>query len=171
MQLRELFDEFPVGKGEVVPLALQQLLKTELNVNEDWQRAETLLLDTRALLPERLELPVALYKMYAYSNRFDESLALIDEVLGRAAAQGGFPAQWEELSACSATWTEARGAVRFYLYSMKARGFVLLRKGEVEQAYAVLHKLCELDPRDQVGGSVVFGIAERLSGAEGDEVA
>jgi tetratricopeptide (TPR) repeat protein len=171
MQLRDLFDEYPMGKTEVVPLALQQLLKTSLNVNEDWHRAEQLLLDTRALLPERLELPVALYKMYAYSNRFDESLSLIDEVLNRAAAQAGFSAEWEGLSPCSGNWDDATGAVRFYLYSLKARGFVLLRKGEVEQAYAVLRKLCELDPRDQVGGSVVLGIAERLCEQEDEEVA
>ncbi len=36
MQLRDLFDEFPVAKGEAVPLVLQQLLATSLNVNEDW---------------------------------------------------------------------------------------------------------------------------------------
>jgi len=171
MQLRDLFDEFPVGKGEVVPLALQQLLKTSLDVHEDWQRAEQLLLATRELLPERLEILVALYKMYAYSNRFAASLALIDEVLGRAAAQGGFPAVWQQLEQGSAAWTEAQGAVRFYLYSMKARGFVLLRQGEVEQAYAILSKLHDLDPKDQVGGSVVLDIAERLLEQDEDEVA
>jgi tetratricopeptide (TPR) repeat protein len=171
MQLRDLFDEFPVGQGEVVPLVLQQLLKASLDVQEDWQRAEQLLRDTRALLPERLEIPVALYKMYAYSNRFDESLELINEVLSRAAAQEGFVADWQLLDSHSASWGEARGAVRFYLYSMKAMGFVLLRKGEVEQAHAVLQKLCELDPRDQVGGSVVFDIAERLLERDEEEVA
>ena len=171
MQLRELFDEFPMGKGEVVPLALQQLLKTSLNVNKDWQRAEQLLLDTRQLLPNRLEIPVALYKMYAYSNRFDESLALIDEVLSRAAEQGGFASDWRVLDSDSSTWNEARGAVRFYLYSMKAMGFVLLRKGEVDKAYDVLRKLSELDPGDQVGGSVVYEIAERLRVRDDVEVA
>jgi len=171
MQLRDLFDEFPVGKGEVVPLALQQLLKTSLDVHEDWRRAEQLLLATRELLPDRLEIQVALYKMYAYSNRFEASLALIDEVLGRAAAQGGFSAAWQRLEMSSAAWAEARGAVRFYLYSMKARGFVLLRQGEVEQAYAILRKLHELDPKDQVGGSVVLDIAERLLEQDEDEVA
>lgn len=171
MQLRDLFDEFPVGKGEVVPLALQQLLKASLNVNEDWQRAEQLLLDTRKLLPERLEILVALYKMYAYSNRFDESLELIDEVLNRAAVEGGFSSDWRSLNSDSAAWHEARGAVRFYLYSMKARGFVLLRKGKIEQAHTVLQKLCELDARDQVGGSVVFDIAERLLEGEEEDVA
>lgn len=170
MQLRDLFDEFPVDKGEVVPLALQQLLKTSLDVLEDWNRAEKLLLDTRELLPERLEILVALYKMYAYSNRFEAALTLIDEVLARAAKLGGFPVDWQQLEPDSASWMEAHGAVRFYLYSMKARGFVLIRLGEVEQAYAILSKLQQLDPKDQVGGSVLLDIAERLLGDD-DKVA
>ena len=171
MQLRDLFDEFPMGRDEVVPPALQQLLKTSLNVNEDWQRAEKLLYDTRRVLPERLEIPVALYKMYAYSNRFDESLELVEEVLTRAAEDGGFPHDWQELNRDSASWSEARGGVRVFLYSMKVKGFVLLRKRKVQEAHAVLRKLSELDPEDQVGGSVVYEIATRLLEQGGEAVA
>lgn len=162
MQLRELFNEFPVDASKAVPLALQQLLRSELNVHEDWERAEQLLLSTRELIPERMEILVALYKMYAYSNRLEESMNLIDEVLLRSAQAGGFTAQWQELTPESAPWAQARGAIRFYLYSLKAKGFVNLRKGNVQEAHAVLTKLCELDVQDQVGGSVVYGMAERL---------
>lgn len=167
MQLLDLFDEIPLANSDVVPLALQQLLRTQLNVIEDWTRAEQLLLDTQRMLPDRLEIQVALYKMYAYSNRFDESLVMINEVMDRAASDGGFPADWRQLDNGSATWSGAKGPIRFYLYSMKALGFVLLRKGDVVNAYEVLRKLCELDPTDQVGSSVVCDIAERL--VEDDE--
>ncbi len=120
------------------------------------------MLDTRKLIPQRLEISVALYKMYAYSNRFDASLELVHQVLTSAEEQGGFPPDWQILDSSSANWREARGAVRFYLYSMKAMGLVLLRKGEVDKAFDVLKKLCDLDPEDQVGGSVVYAMAERL---------
>ena len=56
----------------------------------------------------------------------------------------------------------ATGATRLYLYSLKATGFVQLRKGNVQAALAVLQKLRELDPMDQVGGSVVWEMAQRL---------
>lgn len=171
MQLRDLFNEFPMGRGDVVPLALQQLLNEPLNVNDDWPRAEGLLLEARRMLPERLEIPVALYKMYAYSNRFAEAMALIDEVLERAAKAGNFPADWTLLHGASADWGEALGAVRFYLYSLKAKGFVSLRMGEVAQAHAVLTKLCQLDAKDLVGGSVVLDMAERVREAEDEAVA
>lgn len=169
MQLRELFNEFPVPSGDVIPLALQQLLCEPLDVGHDWQRAEQLLQDARAHMPQRLEIPVALYKMYAYSNRFDEALALINEVLLRAAVQDHFSADWRQLDNDSTPWQQASGARRFYLYSLKATGFVCLRKGDIAQAQAVLEKLQLLDPLDQVGGSVVLEMAQRI--LEQDDIA
>ncbi len=162
MQLSDLFEEFPIEGGNVIPLTVQKLLREDLNVCDDWQRTEELLLSARRLMPERLEIMVALYKMYAYSNRHQEALGLIEEVLARSAENGGFPMPWRQLDQHSTAWQPAQGDVRFYLYSMKAMGFVLLRMGEVESASEVLRKLEELDPLDQVGGSVVRQMAERL---------
>ena len=169
MQLRELFNEFPIEDGGVVTLALQQLLREPLNVSHDWRRAEQILQQARDLMPERLEVPVALYKMYAYSNRFEEALAVIDEVLYQAAEEGGFVADWRQLDDDNTPWRQAAGARRFYLYSMKATGFVCLRKGDIAGACAVLEKLLRLDPLDQVGGSVVYDMAQLILDQEDEQ--
>ncbi len=169
MLLRDLFDDFPLNGSGVVPLELQQLLKTPLNIADDWERVEHLLLQAREKMPDRLEITVALYKMYAYSNHLDESLGLINEVLCKSATAGGFTINWCWVSQDSADWQNAVGPVRFYLYSMKAMGFVLLRRGDPETAYQVLKKLQELDPRDQVGGSVVREMAERILEIDSEE--
>lgn len=165
MQLRDLFDEMPVSNGAAVPMALQKLLRENLNVAEDWQQAESLLLRAREELPQQVEILIALYKLYAYSNRFDESLAVIDEALTISAESEGFVADWRKLHQGSARWHPATGKTRYYLYSLKATGFVCLRKGEIERALEVLTKLLELDPQDQVGGSVVYEIAEGIRDA------
>lgn len=162
MQLRELFDELPTTDGAVVPIALQQLLRSELDVSKDWQVAETVLLSALEALPDQMEIRIALYKLYAYSNRFDEALSQIHEVLGRTASQSGFDADWNKLNLHSTNWYPARGAMRQYLYSLKAMGFVRLRRGDIDLAHAALSKLLELDPQDQVGGTVVYEMAERL---------
>lgn len=169
MQLSDLFDEFPIHGGDVIPITVQKLLREDLNACDDWQRAEELLLSARKLMPDRLEITVALYKMYAYTNRHPEALALIHEALEQSAKRSGFPAAWQSLDRDSADWHEATGNERFYLYSMKAQGFVLLRMGKVDEAAAVLQKLEELDPLDQVGGSVVRQMAERLLEQEEEE--
>ena len=162
MQLRDLFDESAPSAGAVIPLALQQLLREDLDIKDDWNKAEQLLLKAKAVMPGRLEILIALYKLYAYSNRFEESLQVIGEVLAQAAEQEGFDADWRQLNTSSAQWYPAMGAIRHYLYSLKATGFVSLRKGDVETAFAVLSKLQELDPMDQVGGSVVLEMADSL---------
>ena len=162
MQLSDLFDEFPINGGDVIPITVQKLLREDLNVCDDWQRAEELLLSARRLMPDRLEINIALYKMYAYSNRHQQALALIEETLQRAAERAGFSPLWQGLNRDSAPWDEATGDIRLYLYTLKAMGFVMLRMGSVERATEVLHKLEELDPEDQVGGSVVRQMAERL---------
>lgn len=163
MQLRDLFDDFPLDDADVVQFSLQQILRQPLDIFVDPLRTEQLLLQARDLLPERLEVRVALYKWYAYSNRFDESLALINDVLERAAQAGGFATDWRLLTPQSANWQIATGTLRLYLYSLKATGFVCLRKGDLATACAVLEKLQQLDPQDQVGGSVVYGMAQRLA--------
>ena len=160
MQIKDLFDDMPLSEG-IVDIQLQKLLREPLDICNDWQRTENLLLDAHRLMPEQLEVLVALYKMYAYSNRFDESLQRINQVLVLSALKEGFSVDWRELEP-GARWSSVTGASRLYLYSMKATGFVQLRKGNVDEAMEVLLKLRELDPLDQVGGSVVLEMAQRL---------
>lgn len=162
MQLRDLFDDFPLSGSEVVPMALQQLLRTELDVMNDWQRAEQLLLQARENLPGRHEASIALYKMYAYSNHFDQALALINEVICDCAKECGLSESWRDQSYDNYSWQDAKGPTRFFLYSMKAMGFVLLRKGQLQESLEVLKQLQRLDPADQVGGSVVQEVVERI---------
>lgn len=173
MQVRELFNELPLAPNTVVPLALQQLLRAELDVTQDWSQAEQRLLAARAELPQQLELGVALYKLYAYSNRFDEALSMIDSVLTEAAGRLAISADWRDLEAPAIVANLLRqpisGPYRCYLYSLKATGFVQLRRGEVDVAWRVLNLLQQLDPQDEVGSSVVREMAERIRELDQDE--
>lgn len=162
MQIRDLFDDFPLSGNDVVPLELQQLLKTSLDVMDDWERVDKLLQEAREKLPGRYEISVALYKMYAYSNRFDQALGLINEVICDCANECKINIDWRKQNINSHHWQNASGAERAYLYSLKAMGFVLLRKGELDLSLEVLKKLQELDPQDQVGGSVLLEVVERI---------
>jgi len=168
MQIKDLFDDMPLSPDNVADIQLQKLLREPLDICNDWQRTERLLLDAHELMPAKLEVLVALYKMYAYSNRFTESLQRINQVLELSSAQVGFATDWRLLEP-GAQWNNVSGARRLFLYSMKATGFVQLRNGNVEEAVAVLQKLQQLDPLDQVGGSVVMEMAERLLETELDE--
>ncbi len=166
MLLSDLFHELSETDRLTAPDSLQALLNEPLDVTRDWGRAEHLLLSAQAQLPDRLEISVALYKMYAYTNRHHEALTLIDAVLSQAAQRAGFDPSDGTGKAPSGPFTDATGDARHYLYALKAKAFVLLRRGDVDRAFNVLDALQSLDPWDQVGGSVVRDMAVQVRAAK-----
>jgi tetratricopeptide (TPR) repeat protein len=125
-------------------------------------RAETLLKAAQHADPHCLAVYFALYKFYFYRGRLIEAERAALDGLAVAAAQGRFASDWEILHTGSADWTRATGPVRFYLFSLKALAFIRLRRGRTTEAAAILAKLAELDPTDQVGGSVIRSLAEKI---------
>lgn len=111
--------------------------------------------------PDQLEAYQAQYKFLVTERRLDEALVTINTGLKMAAAQGGFAADWRVLDERSAGWNLA-GAPRFFLYTLKAFAFVQMRREFAGEAREALDKLAELDPEDQVGGSVLVSLLERL---------
>ena len=81
------------------------------------------------------------------------------KALKEAAKQGGFSADWAGLTINSSQWTPAPDIQRFFLYTLKELAFIHLRKGNALIADALLKKLLELDPKDQVGASVIQDLA------------
>lgn len=162
MQLRDLLNDTPLPAGDVIPLPLQQLLRSDLNIKESWETAENLLVRAQEEMPDSLELLVAHYKLCAYSNRLEEAEKLIKLTLKRAAAQGNFDDNWPKFVEEGQEWDDITGPRRIYLYSLKASGFVWLRMGKWPEAQEVLNALALFDPKDEVGSSVVRSMAERL---------
>jgi len=166
MLVSDLFDDLPLPEDGADAGTIKALLSAPLDLRHGWSRTERLIDDARHAMPKRLELNVAMYKLFAYAGRLEEAEALIDETLVRAANAGGFDPDPAGLDAADSRWQSARGNDRLYLYSLKALGFVRLRRGNVDGATRVLDELARLDPQDQVGGSVVADMAERVRMAD-----
>ncbi len=165
MLVRDLFDDAPLAGQLEVSIETERLLREPINISQDWQRAERLLHQVREELPKATEVKIALFKMYAYAFRTEESLALIHESLAETAAAGGFSADWQSLSLADINYCyPMTGPGRMFLYSLKALGFVSMRHGDLATAALALDKLETLDPDDQVGGSVVRRIFDGLMG-------
>lgn len=159
MLIGDLLDDLP--NHDVVSLPLRALLNTELDVYQDRERAERLLLAAHESMPDELEIVVALYKLYAYFNRGDEAIALVDSVLRTAAQRCGYSGADDD-AMHSAPPSPLQRDWRLYLYSLKAKAFISLRCGQFETAKQSLNRLARLDPDDEVGGSVVRTMFERL---------
>ncbi len=128
----------------------------------DSVRAETLLKAAQHADPHCLAVYFALYKFYFYRGHLHDAEQAALSGLVEAAAQGGFADDWNQLHAGSADWTPVTGPVRFYLFSLKALAFIRLRQGRTAEAAAILTRLAELDPTDQVGGSVIRSLAAKI---------
>ena len=138
------------------------LLAEAASAHGDDARAETLLKAAQHTDPQCLAAYFALYKFYFYRGRLLEAEQAALDGLAVAGAQGRFASDWEILHPDSADWTPATGPVRFYLFSLKALAFIRLRSGRTTEAAAILAKLAELDPRDQVGASVIRSLAAKI---------
>ena len=170
MLVKDLFNEAPLTGVQMVSVETERLLREPINIAQDWQRAERLLQEVRSHLPQACEVKIALFKMYAYAYRCEESLKLIHEVLKQTAETEGFNTDWSELTLADIQYDNpVQGATRIFLYTLKALGFVSMRNSDLNTAKKALEKLKELDPDDQVGGSVVRRILSGLLGEDDDD--
>ena len=150
------------------PVAAQwRILSQEpLGVFTQWDRAEQLLCEAQKQLPHQLSLAEALYKLYAYSNQFEKALFFIRWVFHVSSKKCALPADPLQTGPEHTWYAPLTRDARYYLYAVKAYAFVTLRQGLLNDAYALVQKLALLDPKDQVGGSVVAALAQRLMDEE-----
>lgn len=156
------FHEDRVMFGVNIPAEINALLQRAVAANNDPPLAESLLWQAQKLDPTQLEVYVALYKFYFYKNRVSEAEAVVLQSLRQSAELGGFSADWNELTPSSTDWFSIANPQRLHLYALKALSFIRLRQSDVDGAENILTKLRELDPTDQVGGSVLQQLASAM---------
>jgi hypothetical protein len=129
----------------------------------DERAAEQQLWQSQQRAPTQVGSYVPLYKFYFHRRRFGDAERAARTALTEAAAAGGFAGQWQELVADAVDWTQPDGPARLCLFSLKALAFTRLRQGERREAAAILAKLAEIDPRDQVGADVIRALLAAVS--------
>ena len=146
--------------GGDAPSDTSALLEEAMQSHADTGEAERLLWQAHRASPDALPVYFSLYKFYFYKGDLENAELSARMALLEAARQGAFNADWRELTAASADWTQFDGAAHFYLFSLKALAFIRLRQGARPEAQAILDKLAEIDSSDSVGASVIRSIAE-----------
>jgi len=162
MKGQVLFQNEEIYFGDNIPAAVKQVLLEATRVYPDLEVTEVLLEKAHSMAPEQLEVYYARYKFYFYNKRLElaESIAL--EGLKQAALQAGFASDWLLLDESSSNWLNPNDTERFYLYTLKALGFIFMRQARLNESEIVLNKLKQLDQLDTVGGSVVMDILSGL---------
>lgn len=143
---------------------VRALLRQAADAQRDVNRAESLLWTAQVIDPDCLATCFALYKFYFSKGRLAEAERAARLALRTAARRGGFDADWTILDAGSTNWHDTLGPAHFYLFSLKALAFIRLRMGFPAEATAILDKLGEIDPADQIGANVIRDVSAGAAG-------
>jgi len=124
--------------------------------------AESHLTEAMRIAPQHLAVQVGYYRYLFYKGRLNDALAQLDVCIVNAAAQSGLPADWRKAQAHDAEFGSYDAVwARFYLFALKAHGYIKLRLGDLEGGRAAITKALQLDPSDKVGAKILLEVVER----------
>ena len=132
--------------------------------------AESHLFQAQALAPGHAAVLIALYRFYFYKGRLGDALEVADRCLLKAARDNRLNADWRQVRRGDAEFSSYDAILpRFYLFSLKACGYLLMRLGRLEQSHEVLAKMLELDPSDKLNATVLLQVLARHGQEDEDE--
>jgi hypothetical protein len=123
----------------------------------DRLRADRLFRQALDIAPQALAAHLCLYKIHTYMGNLEVAKTAALDGLREAARQAGWPAD-------PALWprdqSNADGAARFALFTLKALSFIELKRGDRVAADRMLGILASVDPAGSVGWPVIAALAE-----------
>lgn len=155
--------------GETLPVAAEnRLLLAAANYAND-EAAERHLQQALELAPRHPAVYIAFYRFHFYHSRARQALPYAEKCLDYASRELGLDPDWRGVRRQDASFDDyAAYGPRFFLFSLKACGYLRMRLGELEPGRMALEKVRELDPADRVGASVLLDVLQRM-GQDDDE--
>ncbi len=141
--------------------AVDNLLRTAAE-NYGTGNAERLLLEAFQLGRENLSVLVGLYRFYYYQHRYGMAIEVAHHVMAVVAPRIDFPQRWQDITMTSIAngVLNSIGLVRFYLFALKAAGYLNLRVGQFEEGTAMLRKVVEVDTADRLGARLLLEVLQ-----------
>ena len=123
--------------------------------------AERDLLMAYFIEPAHPVVQVALYRFFYYQQRYDDALRVAERVISQFAARLGLPDDWRRLDrdGLAAAAAAPMPVLRFYLLALKGAGYLELRLGRHDAAFARLQKVVDLDGQDRLGAAALLRVA------------
>jgi len=130
------------------------------------QQALPLLEQARAAAPTHPAPLIALYRFYFYGHQLAQARAVGEDAL--AIARTALGPNFGDVPPGDEA-TQGHAAVRFYLFTLKGLAYLNMRLNDMDEAQLMLSELRRLDPKDHVGGALLFHVLTRhKEGANSD---
>jgi len=156
--------------GGHLPEQVEQHLRLAgLNYQHD-EVAERHLFQAQALAPGHAAVLIALYRFYFYKGRLADALEVAERCLAKAARDNRLNEDWRGVRQGDAEFGSYDAILpRFYLFTLKAWGYLQMRLGRLEESHAALTKMLELDPSDKLNATVLLKVLARHGQEDEDE--
>jgi tetratricopeptide (TPR) repeat protein len=156
--------------GGNLPEPAEQHLRLAAANYADDRLAESHLFQAQALAPGHAAVLIALYRFYFYKGRLADALEVAERCLVKAARDNHLDADWRRVRRGDAEFGSYDAILpRFYLFTLKAWGYLQMRLGRLEHSHAALTKMLELDPSDKLNATVLLKVLARHGQEDEDE--
>lgn len=145
-----------------------QLKLASLAYSDD-AKAEMHLALAKAIAPENPVVHIGEYRYYFYKGRLNEALNVAETCLDMVSTELKLPLLWQQVTPQHGRFNSDDAAHRFYLFTLKAYAYLLLRLYRLDEGRCAIEKLLELDPRNKVGGQLLLDVLERVGKDDYDD--
>lgn len=149
--------------GQGVPEQAEAHLRLAGLAYQQDEVAEGHLHQALEIAPDHAAVLIGLYRFYFYKGRLNDALGVAERCIVKAAADNGLTPDWRKVEPGAADFGNYASILpRFYLFTLKAYGYLLMRLGRLDEGRAAINKLLELDANDKVGGKVLLQVLDRM---------
>ena len=122
--------------------------------------AEPILMEAFELAPTNLSVLVGLYRYYYYQHRYHDAIYIAHRVMKVVGGKIEFPERWQDVSMVDVIngTNHSFGLVRFYLFALKAAGYLNLRLGNFAEGKSMITKVVAMDTADRLGARLLLDI-------------
>ncbi len=156
--------------GQEVPAGAEQSLRLAAQSYGEPEQVEKYLAQALELAPSHPAVYIAFYRHHFYGGRIAEAMPYATLCLALARHELGLRGEWWETEPEDAPFGDVGAfSPRFFLFSLKAYGYLQMRLGNLEEGRRAVDKVLQLDPQDRVGASLLQGVLERIGQLDEDE--
>ncbi len=148
--------------GGVVPENVRALIEAAKEAPRE--SVSGILWAAQSLAPSALPVYYLLYKFHASRGELDQAERAARAGLREAGAQADLPTEAEQPMPSLAPRPEfaVPSAARFWLFTLKALAFILLRKGQLQDARRLIDLIARADPGHSVGSDVTSALVNAV---------
>jgi hypothetical protein len=159
-------EEIPESLYPPAPPRARALLRKAAGAWLDTGRAREYLLEADRLYGDDLAVVVGCYKFHFYKGLLREALPYAQRAARIMGARLGLPENLPEVGPDDADFSGYEAGPRFYLFALKAAGYLHARLGEIPEALSVLETVRRLDRADRLEVSRLIALIVRGGGED-----